>query len=86
MNILGSEVPVSQTALYLRTLPAVRERCARVFELAQEGKLEYFKYHPDQETPVADFCLDIIQVCLCNPPLPVSHLTASRTARFWIQL
>lgn len=50
------------TVAYLRTLPAIRERCGRVFELAQQGKLEYFDYHPEKEADVAMFCTEIIQV------------------------
>lgn len=52
------------TALYLRTLPAIRERCGRVHALATQGKLEYFDYHPEKEGDVAAFCIDVIQV-LC---------------------
>ena len=52
-----------QTAAYLRTLPAIRERCSRVHALAQEGKLEYFDYHSEKEDAVASFCIDIIKVC-----------------------
>ena len=51
-----------QTALYLRTLPAIRERCSRVHALATEGKLQYFDYHPEKEDDAADFCIDIIKV------------------------
>ena len=43
------------TAAYLRTLPAIRERCGQVFELAEEGKLEYFEYHPEKEADVEIF-------------------------------
>jgi hypothetical protein len=50
------------TAAYLRTLPAIRERCGQVFELAKQGKLEYFEYHPKKEADVATFCTEIIQV------------------------
>jgi hypothetical protein len=50
------------TAAYLRTLPAIRERCARVYELAEQGKLEYFEYHPEKEADVALFCTEIIHV------------------------
>jgi hypothetical protein len=50
------------TAAYLRTLPAIRERCGRVFELAEKGQLEYFDYHPEKEAGVAAFCAEIIQV------------------------
>lgn len=52
-----------QTATYLRTLPAIRERCSRVHELAKQGKLQYFEYHPDKEDEVAAFCLEIMKVC-----------------------
>jgi hypothetical protein len=52
----------AQTAAYLRTLPAIRERCGRVFELAKAGKLQYFDYHPEKEADVASFCADIIKV------------------------
>ncbi|KAJ7641752.1 hypothetical protein FB45DRAFT_361539 [Roridomyces roridus] len=51
----------AQTAAYLRTLPAIRERCTRVFDLAKQGKLEYFEYHPEAEDEVTAFCVDIIQ-------------------------
>ena len=49
---------------YLRTLPAIRERCRRVHDLAKQGKLEYFEYHPDKELDAADYCLNIIKVCM----------------------
>lgn len=49
-------------AQYLLTLPAIRDRCSQVHDLAKEGKLEYFEYHPENEKKVADFCLQIIQV------------------------
>ncbi|KZT22894.1 DUF1688-domain-containing protein [Neolentinus lepideus HHB14362 ss-1] len=49
-----------QTAAYLRTLPSIRERCGRVYELAKQGKLEFFEYHPEKEVDVASFCVDII--------------------------
>ncbi|KAF8202065.1 DUF1688-domain-containing protein [Mycena galopus ATCC 62051] len=49
-----------ETAEYLRTLPAIRHRCTRVFELASENKLQYFEYHPENEPAVTAFCADII--------------------------
>ncbi len=61
MNI--SPFTPQQTASYLRTLPAIRERCTRVHELAKQGKLQYFDYHPEQEDAVASFCLDLMKVC-----------------------
>ncbi|KAF8297790.1 DUF1688-domain-containing protein [Clavulina sp. PMI_390] len=48
-------------AAYLQTLPAIRERCTRVFDLAKEGKLEHFDYHQEHESAVIDFCVQIIQ-------------------------
>lgn len=57
-------------AQYLLTLPAIRDRCSQVHDLAKEGKLEYFDYHPENEEKVADFCLEIIQV---TPLLIVSQ-------------
>ncbi|OCH90827.1 DUF1688-domain-containing protein [Obba rivulosa] len=56
-----SDLSLQQTAAYLRTLPAIRERCGRVHALATEGKLEYFEYDPAKEEDVAAFCIDIIK-------------------------
>lgn len=50
------------TSEYLRTLPAIRERCSKVFALGQQGKLEYFNYHADKEPDVIDYCTNIIKV------------------------
>lgn len=61
MNIASISTP-AVTASYLRTLPAIRDRCGKVFELAKQGKLEYFDYHPEKEADVAAFCTQIIQV------------------------
>nr|GAT45811.1 predicted protein [Mycena chlorophos] len=58
---LAATMPATQIAAYLQTLPAIRERCTRVFELAKEGKLEYFEYHPEKERDVAAFCVEIIK-------------------------
>jgi len=52
---------VEATVAYLRTLPSIRERCSRVHALAQEGKLEYFDYHPEKEEEVVRFCAGIIE-------------------------
>jgi hypothetical protein len=49
-------------ASYLRTLPAIRERCTQVFDLAKASKLEYFEYHPEQEDVAAVFCDELIIV------------------------
>ncbi|KAF8273578.1 hypothetical protein EI94DRAFT_1769123 [Lactarius quietus] len=39
----------TQTIEYLRTLLSIRERCGRVHDLAKQGKLQYFEYHPEKE-------------------------------------
>ncbi|CAL1709458.1 unnamed protein product [Somion occarium] len=57
----GQPLTPQQTAIYLRTLPAIRERCNKVHELAKRGELQYFEYHPEKEEDVATFCLSIIQ-------------------------
>lgn len=51
-----------EQAAYLRTLPAIRERCTRVHTLAQKDGLQYFEYHPENEQTVVDFCAAIIEV------------------------
>ncbi|KAI0923090.1 hypothetical protein AcV5_009913 [Taiwanofungus camphoratus] len=61
MMNFSQPLTTEQTAAYLRTLPAIRERCGRVHVLAQQGKLEYFDYHPEKEADVAAFCIDIIK-------------------------
>ncbi|PPQ72881.1 hypothetical protein CVT26_003502 [Gymnopilus dilepis] len=61
MSVLGNAIPAWETAAYLRTLPAIRERCGRVHDLAKEGKLQYFEYHPDKEEDVAKFCIDLMK-------------------------
>ncbi|KAJ7216303.1 hypothetical protein GGX14DRAFT_441079 [Mycena pura] len=60
MNLTAS-TPPKQVAAYLRTLPSIRERCTRVFDLAKQGKLQYFNYHPDKEPDLTAFCVDIIK-------------------------
>ena len=64
MNLGVTNIPPAQTATYLRTLPAIRERCARVHDLATKGKLEYFDYHPEKEVDVSRFCIGIMKVGL----------------------
>ncbi|KAG6809716.1 hypothetical protein H0H92_015037 [Tricholoma furcatifolium] len=61
MNITGI-VPLEQKAAYLRTLPAIRERCSRVHDLAKQGKLQYFDYHPEKEADVAQLCIEIMKI------------------------
>jgi len=60
MNLAPASL--QQQAAYLQTLPAIRERCAHVFNLAQDGKLEYWDYHAEKEIEVLDYCANIVQV------------------------
>ena len=61
MNPAGP-TSLQEQAAYLQTLPAIRERCADVFDLAQDGKLKYWEYHVEKEIEVIDYCAKIIQV------------------------
>ncbi|KAI5995730.1 hypothetical protein EDC04DRAFT_2585846 [Pisolithus marmoratus] len=60
MLALSPENAVTR-ALYLRTLPSIRERCSRVHDLAKQGKLQYFDYRPDKEDAVIEFCAGVIE-------------------------
>jgi len=60
MNISANLSP-EQTATYLQTLPAIRERCSQVYGQAVLGNLGYFDYFSERETHVIDFCIDIIK-------------------------
>ncbi|KAI0717825.1 hypothetical protein C8T65DRAFT_640089 [Cerioporus squamosus] len=61
MNPVALKNSTEETAAYLRTLPAIRERCGRVHALAKDGKLEYFDYHPEKEADAAAFCVEIMK-------------------------
>ena len=62
-------------APFLRTLAAIRTRCAQVHDLAEKGALQYFDYHPARRDAVIAFCASIMQVCLGSflppPPRPI---------------
>lgn len=46
----SAEQPAERAAaLYLRTLPAVRERCERLFRLAEADALPHFRFDPQRE-------------------------------------
>lgn len=75
MSLLPQSVTPELKAQYLLTLPAIRDRCSQVHDLAKEGKLEYFEYHPENEEKVADFCFEIIQVPGLPSPRRVKPLT-----------
>ena len=62
MLVGTSSLSREQMIEYLRTLPSIRERCGRVHDLAKQGKLQYFDYHPENEEIVTDYCIRIIRV------------------------
>ncbi|KAF8452342.1 hypothetical protein L210DRAFT_3608397 [Boletus edulis BED1] len=47
--------------MFLRTLPAIRTRCAQVHHLAEKGALQYFDYNPACLDDVIEFCASIIE-------------------------
>ncbi|BGP23953.1 hypothetical protein Rt10032_c05g2338 [Rhodotorula toruloides] len=52
--------PSGKLASYLRSLPSIRERCSRVFTLAQEGKLDYWSLDLSREAEIIDFVCGLI--------------------------
>jgi len=65
LSLLSQQDPQVQ-AMYLRTLPSIRERCLKVHDLAKRGGLQYFDYHPEKEDAVIEFCTSIIEVCVTS--------------------
>lgn len=64
-------------APFLRTLAAIRTRCAQVHDLAEKGALQYFDYHPARRDAVIAFCASIMQVCLGSflpPPVQLTRV------------
>ncbi|KAA1474482.1 DUF1688-domain-containing protein [Dentipellis sp. KUC8613] len=61
MNLGNTGLTTQQRIEYLRTLPAIRERCGRVYDLAKQDKLQYFDYHPDKESGVVDYCISVMK-------------------------
>ncbi|GAA6014929.1 hypothetical protein JCM10207_002230 [Rhodosporidiobolus poonsookiae] len=45
---------------YLRSLPSIRERCAKVFALAEQGKLDYWTLDLSRESAIVDFVCELI--------------------------
>ena len=79
MPLLTPSLAPELKAQYLLTLPAIRDRCSQVHDLAKDGKLEYFEYHPENEEKVAEFCVEIIKVnSRLDPQLELADLV--RTA------
>ncbi|KAN0094927.1 Protein of unknown function (DUF1688) domain containing protein [Tylopilus felleus] len=61
----SSDSPPAQ-AMFLRTLPAIRTRCAHVHDLAKKGALQYFDYNPERLDAVIEFCASIMQRDFAN--------------------
>jgi len=76
MNLGVTNTSPAQTAAYLRTLPAIRERCGRVHDLAMKGELNYFEYHPEKEADVSSFCIGIMKV----RDMPLTTLLLAQSA------
>lgn len=51
----------SSTVDYLRTLPAIRDRCSQIFALSLHDQLQYITFNPSAEAKVVKYCLDIIR-------------------------
>ncbi|GAA5822125.1 hypothetical protein JCM3770_000417 [Rhodotorula araucariae] len=50
----------AETIAYLRSLPSIRERCGRVFALAEAGKLDYWTLDLAQEDKIVEFVCGLI--------------------------
>jgi len=46
----------------LRDLPSVRERCGKVYKLAQEGKVDHFKLDEGRYDAIIEVCAKAINV------------------------
>lgn len=62
MNFVGQSMSLQEKTTYLRSLPSIRERCSKVYEKATQGKLQYFDYHPENESAAVDVCLEVVNV------------------------
>lgn len=55
--------PPSERVQRLRSLPTIREQCYKAFDIVeQQGRGDYFDYHPENMDKVVEYCLKIIQV------------------------
>ncbi|KIJ62080.1 hypothetical protein HYDPIDRAFT_182886 [Hydnomerulius pinastri MD-312] len=59
--LLSQDSSPRARAMYLRTLPSIRQRCTQVHDLAKKGQLQYFDYDPGKEDAVIEFCAGIIE-------------------------
>ncbi|GAA5844045.1 hypothetical protein JCM9279_003712 [Rhodotorula babjevae] len=50
----------ADTIAYLRSLPSIRERCGRVFALAEAGKLDYWTLDLAQQDKIVEFVCGLI--------------------------
>jgi hypothetical protein len=56
----------------LRELPSVRERCGKVYKLAQEGKVDHFKLDEGRYDAIIEVCAKAINVG--RPPCGLSRV------------
>lgn len=57
-------LPSPRQVAHLRTLPSIRERCSKVFQLAEKDQLDYFQYNKEKMSDVVEFCSGIIKVSI----------------------
>lgn len=50
-----------EVVAYLKTPKAIRDQCGKLFALAEEGKLNHFRFRPDKLEPAADYVLTVIK-------------------------
>ncbi|KEI36597.1 uncharacterized protein L969DRAFT_90552 [Mixia osmundae IAM 14324] len=48
-------------AVYFTTLPAIRERCRAVFDIASANRLQYWNVDLSQQDAIVDFCCALIE-------------------------
>jgi len=56
----------------LRELPSVRERCGKVYKLAQEGKVDHFKLDEGRYDAIIEVCAKAINVSQLSRPQQVN--------------
>lgn len=53
---------MSSEVAYLQSLRSVRERCSKVFSLAEQDKLEYWDVDLSKESDIVEFTCGLIEV------------------------
>lgn len=47
---------------YLQSLPSVRERCTKVYALAEQDKLDFWELDASKTADIVEFCCSLIKV------------------------